>query len=339
MKVLSILWDKYQVASNQYSSEDLLAINWDTNISPIIHAMHINGRKIFVNKGVEAHLLLLNLAKISPGIFLKIAVLYELVSIFLEYRYLDAATFVIEKLKNEIEVLIEIEDITSDPINLDLQFEFFIGHERAHWQYENNLLLREDARNKLKEIINIYSLPQNLIQRIFFPKIKKMFKSESFIEEMCCDRNSIIYFLHEIPNSKMLDTVRQLSQLLYMLQLHNDLEELIGFSLRKGLSKHLSRFYFDVIRGANIAWAIIEKCEDNLENSQMDGNVIKNLIIENSQFYNHIHNALLDLWKSNTDIFISIKGNHPDMRNQNKFDSLVHELNAISEEIISRKYN
>lgn len=82
----------------------------------------------------------------------------------------------------------------------------------------------------------------------------------------------------------MIKTIHQITQLLYMLQLHKDLEELMKFSLSKGLSKHLTRFYFDVIRAANIAQSIIQKSKQILDDSQIDGNVIKKAIQEDSLF-------------------------------------------------------
>lgn len=73
---------------------------------------------------MEVHLLLMNLARISPSIFLKIAVFYELVSILVEYRYLDSAQYILEKLKEEIGVLNNVGEMAGDFIDLDIQFEF-----------------------------------------------------------------------------------------------------------------------------------------------------------------------------------------------------------------------
>lgn len=333
MEIRHINWDRYVTPFHQ-SNIDEMELHMDIEINPIIHNLHVEDNKIIYNKGMEAHLLLLNLAKISPRKFLKIAVLYELSSIFLEYRYLDAASLIMHKLQEEIYVLSDVPKFISEPIDLDFQFEFFLGHEKSHRLYEKESFLNEEAREKLNEIIGIYYKPQNLIQMFFFPKIRKMFKSESFIEEMCCDRNSVVYFIREIPKTKTVESIRQLSPLLYMLQLHKDLEDLIGFSLSKGLSKHLSRFYFDIIRGANIVQAIVDKCNQITADSQMDRTVVNSLVQENAYFYNHINNALLSLWKSDTDIFESINGNRTNFKNHKKYESLTCKFMEISEEIV-----
>lgn len=335
MEVKRVVWSKYCSESEQLQNGMKLALHLDKDINPVIHDMHISGNIIYFNKGMESHLYLLNLAKKLPQKFLKLTVLYELVPILLEYHYLEAAHLMLCKLFNEIEVLKAVDEFVSEPIDLDLQFEFFVGHERAHWLYENNSLLKEEAKEKLNEIIEVYSLPRNLMQLVFFPRIRKMFKSEAFIEEFCCDRNSVMYFFREIPKEKTVETIRQLSQLLYMLQLHKDLEELIGFTISKGLSKHLLRYYFDVIRGANIVQAILDKSEDATVNSQIDKTIIKNLIMENSQFYNYINNELLHLWKSDTEIFAYIRGNRTDFKSHKRYECLRRDFMELSAQIIN----
>lgn len=336
MVIQSVNWDRYKSVANLSKCDSGIKLYLDTTLSPIIHALHTQDNKIYFHEGMEVHLLLMNLARISPSIFLKIAVFYELVSILVEYRYLDSAQYILEKLKEEIGVLNNVGEMAGDFIDLDIQFEFFIGHEYSHYLYGNNSILREEATNEIKELINLYSKPKNLMQLIFYPKIKRMLEDKFFIEELSCDRNSIIYFIREIPKSKMIKTIHQITQLLYMLQLHKDLEELMKFSLSKGLSKHLTRFYFDVIRAANIAQSIIQKNKQILDDSQIDGNVIKKAIQEDSLFYNNINNKLMSLWNSDNYLYVSMMNNQSDYSNQSKYEDICVQFQDVSKDILNK---
>lgn len=328
-------WDKYNNTS--YSKDKSgFQVCMDNSLFPIIHSMHTCDNRIFFKPQMETHLALLNLSRINPKKYLKITILFELVPIFLEYRYLESAEQAIKILKNETRAISKLEDFEHIDIDLDLQFEFFIGHEKAHNQYRDNAIPKNDAIEKVNEIIKLYTKPQNLLQYFFFPKIKRMFQSETVIEELSCDRNSILYFFREIPNNQMISIICQLSQLLYMLQLHNDLEELIGFHIRKGFSKHLSRFFFDVVRGVNIVQAILEKNEQISEDMDVDGEYIRNLIHNNADSYNQINNQLISLWQSDMGIFASIVGNHPDTKNHGELDSLTNDFDAIAQIIVNK---
>ena len=94
MVIQSVNWDRYKSVANLSKCDSGIKLYLDTTLSPIIHALHTQDNKIYFHEGMEVHLLLMNLARISPSIFLKIAVFYELVSILVEYRYLDSAQYI-----------------------------------------------------------------------------------------------------------------------------------------------------------------------------------------------------------------------------------------------------
>ena len=75
MVIQSVNWDRYKSVANLSKCDSGIKLYLDTTLSPIIHALHTQDNKIYFHEGMEVHLLLMNLARISPSIFLKIAVL------------------------------------------------------------------------------------------------------------------------------------------------------------------------------------------------------------------------------------------------------------------------
>lgn len=329
MDVIRINWQKYTTKSVSLKDGDCVKLCIDTSLLPIIHSLHIENNTIYYHEGMEVHLLLMNLARTSPELFLKLAVLYEFISICLEYRYLDSAKRLIEKLKEEIIVVKEIEKLACSSIDLDLQFDFFVGHECAHYLYQTNSVLRDESKNEIIELAKLYLKPKNLIQLLCYRKTREMFNDDLFIEELSSDRNSIIYFDREIPPPEIIETIHQISQLLCMLQLHNNLEELIEFSLFKGLSRHLIKLNLDVIRGCIVSKAILEKYEQVLYSSEIDSDTIKKVIREDYYYYNSINNKLLSMWFSDNYLYTNMINCKTDYSNQNRFENLKTEFEDV----------
>lgn len=200
-------------------------------------------------------------------------------------------------------VVVEIEKTATSPIDLDLQFDFFIGHEVSHYMYKTIPTLRDESRNAIAEWANLYLTPKSIMQLLCYRKTREMFSDELFIEELSCDRNSVLYFCRDIPKEKIIETIHQISQLLCMLQLRSNLEELINGSSFKGLSKHLIKLNLDVIRSCIITEAILKRYGQLLIESGIDGNFIKKVIREDYSFYNSINNKLLSIWFSDNYIF------------------------------------
>lgn len=337
MDVIRINWQRYDFKSISWN-DNHLNVCVDTTLLPIIHSLHIVENTIYYHKGMEVHLLILNLAKRAPDKFLKLAVLYEYISICLEYRYLDSAKNLIEKFKEEM-VVVEIEKTATSPIDLDLQFDFFIGHEVSHYMYKTIPTLRDESRNAIAEWTNLYLTPKSIMQLLCYRKTREMFSDELFIEELSCDRNSVLYFCRDIPKEKIIETIHQISQLLCMLQLRSNLEELINGSSFKGLSKHLIKLNLDVIRSCIITEAILKRYGQLLIESGIDGNFIKKVIREDYSFYNSINNKLLSIWFSDNYIFANMLNCKTDYSHHNRYENMKGEFETIIMDFAHRIYS
>lgn len=337
MDVIRINWQRYDIKSISWNDNHLnLCI--DTTLLPIIHSLYIEENTIYYQERMEVHLLILNLAKTLPDKFLKFAVLYEYISICLEYRYLDSAEKLIEKFKEEMAV-VEIGKAASSSIDLDLQFDFFIGHEISHYMYKTSPILRDESRDAIIELANLYLKPKSIMQLLCYRKTREMFSDEIFVEELSCDRNSILYFCRDIPKEKIIETIHQISQFLCMLQLRSNLEELINGSLLKGLSKHLIKLNLDVIRSCIITEAILKRYGQQLIESGIDGNFIKKMIREGYYFYNNINNKLCSIWFSDNYLFANIVNSKTDYSHHNRYENLKSEFETIIMDFANRTYS
>lgn len=68
MVIQSVNWDRYKSVANLSKCDSGIKLYLDTTLSPIIHALHTQDNKIYFHEGMEVHLLLMNLARISPSI-------------------------------------------------------------------------------------------------------------------------------------------------------------------------------------------------------------------------------------------------------------------------------